>query len=155
MTGLSTQTEEKLRDAARDWPALEVLLVFGSGAHGDLKDSSDLDLFVRLVRGQRRDRDAELRFKETAERAAKREIDLIVEGPETSVLLRREVAAKGRVLFERTTGASRQLVVDAVRDYIDLEPYLAKIGAAIRARAIARGVEAKQRLAGRAVPHGG
>jgi hypothetical protein len=63
------------------------------------------------------------------------------------VILRREVAEKGRPLFERTPGAARQFVVDAVKAYVDLEPQLRKIGAAIRDRARKAGRGARSRLA--------
>jgi predicted nucleotidyltransferase len=149
VTNLTPELERTLRDLARDWPALEVLVVFGSGGRKQLRPDSDLDLYVRLERGAERETAAEHLFLEGAERAAQREVDLIVERPETSVLLRREVAAKGRVLFERRPGSARQLVVDAIRDYVDLEPYLSRIGAAIRARAIAEGEAARARLAER------
>lgn len=148
MTRLSPELERSLGDLANGWPALDVLMVFGSAARGELGTSSDLDLFVRLAHGSALDPEAEQRFRAGAERLTRRDVDLIIERPETSVLLRREVAEKGRVLFERTPGRARQLVVDAIRDYVDLEPYLRKIGAAIRARAIAEGEAAKRRLAG-------
>lgn len=59
---------------------------------------------MRLAPGTRADRDAERRFIEAAERACLREIDLVVESPGTSVILRRQVASHGRELFERTPG---------------------------------------------------
>lgn len=146
MATLVPEVENSLRELASGWPEVEVLLLFGSGASGKLVGSSDLDLFIRLAHDAPFDSEAERSFRDGAERTSKREIDLVVERPETSVILRREVAAKGRVLFERRPGVARQFVVDAIRDYVDLAPYLSKIGAAIRARAIAEGADAKKRL---------
>jgi predicted nucleotidyltransferase len=144
---LLPEVEHSLSEHASRWPEVEVLVLFGSGASGKLADTSDLDLYVRLAHGAPFDPEAERRFRDGAERTSKREIDIVIERPETSVILRREVAAKGRVLFERRPGAARQFVVDAIRDYVDLEPYLSRIGAAIRARAIAEGASAIERLA--------
>ena len=60
------------------------------------------------------------------------------------------MAAFGRPLFERVPGAMQQLEVDAIRAYTELAPQLAKIGAAIRARAVVEGAEARSRLLERA-----
>ena len=53
-------------------------------------------------------------------------------------------------MFERVPGAMQQLEVDAIRAYTELAPQLAKIGAAIRARAVVEGAEARSRLLERA-----
>ena len=75
---------------------------------------------------------------------------LVVEQPSTSVILRREVASKGRTLFERVPGAKQAFVVEAIGAYVDLEPQLRKIGRAVRRSALAAGAEARDRL-----PEGG
>lgn len=144
---IDPEVEHSLCELARAWPEVEVLVLFGSAASGRLAAESDLDLYVRLTHGATLDPESERRFRDGAERSSMREVDLVIERPETSVILRREVAAKGRVLYERRPGAARQFVVDAIRDYVDLEPYLSKIGAAIRSRAITDGAAAKERLA--------
>lgn len=152
---LSPESERALADAARAWPGVELLMLFGSAACGHMNERSDVDLLVRLAHDEPLDPTERERFVAAASRACRREIDLVVERPTTSVLLRREVAEKGRPLFERTPGAARQFVVDAVRAYVDLEPQLAKIGAAIRARAREAGQSARDRLLGRERGDGG
>jgi len=77
--------------------------------------------------------------------------DSLTETPTTSVVLRREVARRG--LFERPPGAHRTFRVEAVHAYMDLEPQLRLIGAAIRARALVGGKAALERLG--AAPSGG
>ncbi len=121
-------------------------MLFGSAARGRMRPDSDVDLYVRLAPGSVRDRDAETRLVEAAARACRREIDLVIESSSTSVILRREVAAHGRPLFERSPGAARTLRVEAVHAYMDLEPQLRLIGAAIRQRAVEAGRAAAQRL---------
>jgi predicted nucleotidyltransferase len=146
---LPAETERVLATAARDWAAVELLVLFGSSATGRLTEHSDVDLLVRLDHGHAVDPSEREQFIAAAARACRREIDLVIEQPTTSVILRREVAAEGRPLFERTPGAFRYFVVDAVRAYVDLEPQLRKIGTAIRARAVEAGRIARINLARR------
>lgn len=145
---LSPNVERALAEAARGWPHAELVMLFGSAAAGRLGPESDVDLYVRLAPGAARDREEEERFVAAAERACQREVDLVVETPATSVILRREVVLFGRPLFERCAAASRVFRVEAVRAYADLEPQLRLIGAAIRARAVEEGTKAAERLPG-------
>ncbi len=124
-------------------------MLFGSAASGRVTRDSDVDLLVRLTPGARCDSDERERFAQAASRACGREIDLVIERPTTSVILRREVARKGRPLFERTPGAARRFVVEANLAYIDLAPHLARIGAVVRERAIREGSAARERIARR------
>ena len=121
-------------------------MLFGSAARGRMRPDSDVDLYVRLAPGSARDRGAEAGLVEAAARACRREIDLVIESSSTSVILRREVATHGRPLFERSPGAARTLRVEGVHAYMDLEPQLRLIGAAIRQRAVEAGRAAAQRL---------
>lgn len=145
-SALSPDTERALADAARAWPDALVLMLFGSAAAGRLRPTSDIDLYVRLAPGSARDPGAEALLVAEASRICRRDVDLIVEGPSTSVILRREVATHGRALFERTPGAARTLRVEGMHAYMDLEPQLRLIGDAIRARAVAEGRDARERL---------
>lgn len=116
---------------------------------------SDVDLLVRVTRGSEVDPEARERFLEQAVRATGREVDLVIESPSTSVILRREVAARGRPLFERYANSARCFRVEAVAAYVELEPQLRKIGEAIRARAVRDGEAARKRLELREARGGG
>ncbi|MBE7482050.1 MAG: nucleotidyltransferase domain-containing protein [Polyangiaceae bacterium] len=151
---LSPETERALAQAAEMWPGVELLMLFGSAAKGRLGPESDVDVYVRLTPGHSAERVHEQRFRESAERACRREIDLVIETPSTSVILRREVASRGRPLFERSPSAAITFRVEAVRAYADLEPQLRKIGAAIRARALRDGALAIERVRTRGASRG-
>lgn len=143
---LSPSVELELASLALQWAAVDVLVLFGSAAQGRLGPDSDVDLYVRLAPAASRDRSEEEAFATAASALCRREVDLVIESSSTSVILRREVAAKGRSLFERRPGAFRELIVDAIRAYVDLEPQLRSIGLAIRTRAASEGAAATARL---------
>lgn len=152
---LAEDTERELSHLAQEWEEVELLVLFGSARAARLTAASDVDLYIRLAPGSPRDRFAESSFSTAASRACGREIDLVVESASTSVILRREVARKGRPLFERRNGAFRAFVVDAIRAYIDLEPQLRLIGAQIRTRAALEGARARERLVAIEAARGG
>lgn len=126
-----------LREAA--WDDLELAVLFGSAVSGRLHPGSDIDVLIRLdPRGPlSSERRAEL--ERALSSALRREIDLVVESPSTSVVLRREVAANGIAVYERWRGAFKQFVVDAIHAYVDLEPQLRLFAEATRARALRGG----------------
>lgn len=144
MTTISADLTNRLAALAAASDAVEVLLVFGSAARGRLTSESDVDLYVRLARPWTTE--AERAFREAAATICHRDVDLVVESATTSVILRHQAAGHGRCIFERRPGSFRQLVVDAIRAYVDLEPQLRLIGDAIRNRAIRDGAEAARRL---------
>lgn len=152
LESLTPELEQALAALARSWPAVDALVLFGSARSGRLGPESDVDLYVRLSGDT--SREEEQRFIAEASSIVGREVDLVVESARTSVILRREVAAKGRPLYERRAGAFRDLRADAIRAYVDLEPQMRMIGAAIRARALAEGEAARQRLASREAARG-
>lgn len=152
---LSAEVERALAAAARAWPEVELLMLFGSASRGRMGPGSDVDLLVRVTRGSEVDPEARERFLEQAVRATGREVDLVIESPSTSVILRREVAARGRPLFERSADSARCFRVEAVAAYVELEPQLRKIGEAIRARAVRDGEAARTRLEQREARGGG
>lgn len=120
-------------------PEIEVAVVFGSAASNRLRPDSDVDLYVRLHRGTHFPPAQRLALVRDAAQACGREVDLVVEGSSTSVILRREVAAGGRPIFESRPGAWTELRVDAMLAYADLEPWLRRIGDSIRATVRRRG----------------
>jgi len=132
-----------IEDAIRHFFAgradVDVVVLFGSTAAGRDRKGSDVDLYIRLRPearwsiGDRLDRAAALTS------LLRREVDLVVEDGSTSVILRREVANRGRPLYEARPGAWTELRAAASLAYADLEPYLRRIGEAVRARARAHG----------------
>lgn len=134
---------------AAAWDDLELAVVFGSAASGRLRPESDVDVFLRLdPRGPlSADRRAEL--ESALSSALRREVDLVVESPSTSVVLRREIAANGIPVHERETGAFKRFVVDAIHAYVDLEPQLRLFAEATRKRALRDGQAALDHLVNR------
>ncbi len=133
------ECEMQLGRLASGRPEVEVLALFGSFATGRERPDSDVDLYLRLRPGARWDLKTRLEFAAEASRICRREVDLVVEDEGTSVILRREVAGRGRPLFEAHPGAWADLRARAVLAYLDLEPYMRLTGAAIRAAVSRRG----------------
>jgi predicted nucleotidyltransferase len=131
--------EEIVRQLLSPRPEVDAVVLYGSAAAGRQGPASDLDLYVRLRPmarwsiAERLDRAADLST------ALRREVDLVVEDEWTSVILRREVANRGRPIYEARAGAWVDLRAAAAVAYADLEPYLRRIGEAVRARARAHG----------------
>lgn len=136
-----------LPDAARDALAtrlraeadVQVAALFGSAATGALRPGSDVDVYLRLARDARWPLSRELALATDLGALVGREIDLVVEDrARTSVLLRRDVARDGVLLFEREPGAWVDVKTDAIIAYTDLEPQLTLCAAGVR-RALSRG----------------
>lgn len=120
---------------------VEVAALFGSAASGRMRAGSDVDLYLRLAPGARwtpeRERERRLCFAEVLGQ----DVDLVVEDRDaTSVILRREVARRGRLLHEAVPGAWTRLKAEAMIAYTDLEPWLRRCGEGVR-RAIRRRAE--------------
>jgi predicted nucleotidyltransferase len=120
-------------------PEVDVLALFGSAGSGRLGPDSDIDLYVRLRPTARWSLGKCLDLASEVSRICGREVDLIVEDDGTSVVLRREVASRGRALYESRPGAWTDLCAAAVTAYADLEPTMRRIGDAIRAGALRDG----------------
>jgi predicted nucleotidyltransferase len=133
------ECERQLSHLFSGRPEVEVLALFGSFATDRERPESDVDLYVRLRPGARWDLETRLALAAEASRICRREVDLVVEDEGTSVILRREVAVRGRPLFEAHRGAWADLRASAVLAYLDLEPYMRLTGAAIRAAVSRRG----------------
>ncbi len=131
--------EIALRELFARAPDVDVVALFGSAATGRMRPNSDCDLYVRLRDGAKWPLGLRLDLASEATAVCRREVDLIVEDESTSVVLRREVASKGRPLYEARPGAWTDLRAAAVLAYMDLEPYLRRIGAAIRTAAVRNG----------------
>ncbi len=125
----------KLRDALGDDEDIAVGALFGSVSRGRARPDSDLDIYLRLRSGARWDVAREAAVREALERAAGREVDLIVEDRDaTSVILRRQVAVDGVPFLERSPGGWTSLRADAMVAYADLEPWMRRCGEGVRRR---------------------
>jgi predicted nucleotidyltransferase len=117
-------------------PEVDVVALFGSVAAGRLGRDSDVDLYVRLRPEARWSTAQRNALAAEAARSCGRDVDLVVEDERTSVILRREVAGRGRPLYEARRGAWTDLRAAALLAYADLEPYMRRIGRAIRRAAV-------------------
>jgi len=117
---------------------VEVAALFGSAATGAMTARSDVDVYLRLVPGAKWSLARELSLASDVSELVGREIDLVVEDPaHTSVLLRREVARTGELLFEREPGAWTTLKAEAIIAYVDLAPHLTRCAEGV-SRALAQ-----------------
>ncbi|HEY3351661.1 MAG TPA: nucleotidyltransferase domain-containing protein [Polyangia bacterium] len=132
---MTQEVESALGRLFASRPEVDVAAVFGSTATGRERPDSDLDLYVRLRPGASWSLRERLALAGEASSICRREIDLVVEDDTTSVILRREVANHGRPLYEARPGAWRDLRAAAGLAYVDLEPFMRRIGEAVRARA--------------------
>ena len=119
-------------------PEVDCAALFGSAASGRLTPDSDVDVYVRLGDGAQWEVARRVALADELSRRCGREVDLVVEDDGTSVILRREVAARGRPLYEARPGAWTDLRAAALVAYADLEPYMRLVGDAVRA-AVRRG----------------
>ena len=131
--------EKSLADRLAREPDVDVVALFGSAASGRLLPDSDVDLYVRLRATARWPVGKRLDVVADLERLCGREVDLVVEDDGTSVILRREVASRGRPLFEARAGAWTDACAAAIVAYADLEPFMRRIGDSIRAGALRDG----------------
>lgn len=110
--------------------------LFGSAALGRLRDDSDIDIYVRLVHGAAWPLRHELDLATDLAAIVGRDIDLVVEDrARTSVLLRREVARRSLLLFEREPGAWATVRIEGNAAYLDLKPLLDRCARAVQRRA--------------------
>ncbi len=131
---------------AAAWDDLELAVVFGSAASGRLRAGSDVDVFIRLDPRGPVSHDRRVDLECALSSALRREVDLVVDCPSTSVVLRREIAGNGVPVHERSSGAFKRFVVDAIHAYVDLEPQLRLFAEATRARALREGQAALDHL---------
>ncbi len=118
-------------------PGIRAAAVFGSVAVGRARPDSDLDLYVRLEHGRRWSDARHRQVSLEVSRVSGRETHLVVEVPgRTSVVLRREVAAHGVVVFEARPGAWVELKAAATLAYADLEPSLRRCREGVRRRVL-------------------
>jgi predicted nucleotidyltransferase len=113
---------------------VDCAVLFGSAATGRETPASDVDVYLRLAPGARWDLRERLELAAELSRLLRREIDLVVEDDRTSVILRRQVAISGRLVYESRPGAFTDLKAAAMIAYADLEPLLRRMRAAVLSR---------------------
>jgi predicted nucleotidyltransferase len=110
--------EERLAAVSRDFPSIELLVLFGSVARGSATAGSDVDLGLCL-------RAASTALRQQVEvalaRAARRELDL-VDLASAPPLLRFEIARDGRPIHEGRPHAWADFRARAMIDWWDWAP---------------------------------
>jgi predicted nucleotidyltransferase len=135
---LSAERLDALRRLLEQDPDVEVAVVFGSAAARRLSWDSDVDLYLRLAGGARWTIEHQWQRRRLFADTVGRDVELVIEDRDaTSVILRREVARKGRLLFEAAPGAWTRLRAESMIAYADLEPWLRRCGDGVR-RAVRR-----------------
>ncbi len=107
-------TPASFDDVGRDFPELQLLILFGSAARGRMRRTSDIDVAVQCEGAA----DLDALFMVLAPRLKSSRLDL-VDLRHAGPLLAFEVARSGRVLFERSAGAFRTFQSLASRRYAD------------------------------------
>lgn len=114
---------------------VEVAVVFGSAARGQLREDSDVDVYLVLRPGVSWTTAWLLGLEEELCDAVGRPVDLVVEDVEsTSTLLRLQVAREGVPVHERVPGAWVRAKTRALMDYYDMEDTIDACAAGVRRR---------------------
>ena len=111
-------------------PGLSAVYLFGSGARGELRPDSDLDVALLLARGF--DLSSEQRLDLAADLAslAGRTIDLSVLGRPGGTVLAKEAVTSGRRLWDDGTGVAAEFEMYALSAYARLREDRAPVEAA-------------------------
>jgi predicted nucleotidyltransferase len=112
---------DELRHVLEEEGDIAYALLFGSGARGQLRAESDVDVAVELAPGASRDT---LRLGQLAARlesAAGRPVDLVLMDEAPSPLAYR-IFRDGRLLVERDHAALAQRKARAILEYLDFRP---------------------------------
>lgn len=118
--------EEELREVLRQWPQVQLAILFGSHARGRATRRSDVDLLVELDPDDPKTRRELYVGLHTA---LLRSLDLVFT-PQAPPLLRMEIARYGTVLVERREHAWVEFKARAMIDWGDWAPYARLMGAA-------------------------
>ena len=137
MTGVERElaqgTVERLAALLAEEDDVEAGALFGSAAAGRLGPESDVDVYVRLRRGASWPGATVRRVEEALAAVVRRDVHLVLEDEDdTSVILRREVARTGTLLWEARPGAWTALKAAAMVAYADLEPWMRRCGEGVR-----------------------
>lgn len=109
-----------LRACASTLPEVQLLVLFGSAARGQLRPDSDIDVGVLLTDSAADSAAARMRVEGQLSVTCVRPLDFVVIN-HAPPQLRFEIA-KGEVLFERRPGAWRDMKAVAMIDWWDWQP---------------------------------
>ncbi len=118
---VSSEVEGRLQSELARAP-LRLAVLFGSQATGRTHAASDVDIAVLPLDEAWSLRD-ELALQGLLSSVVRAEVDL-VRLDRADLLVCREVAQKGRPLFEARPGEWARFAANAMLDYLDLEPLL-------------------------------
>ena len=104
-------------------PGLRFAALFGSEATGRAAAGSDLDLAVSFDAGCQPTFEAQVALAAELSAIACRDVDLVVV-EQASTILRREIARRGRTLWNREPGDFIRFQAAAAFEYEDLAPVL-------------------------------
>jgi predicted nucleotidyltransferase len=122
--------EARLVEALKDFPEVELAVLFGSEARGEATKESDVDIGIKLVVPSH---ELLSRLEVVLARAAQREVQ-VASLDESPPLLRFEIARDGRVLVERKPHVWADFRARAMLDWWDWAPLARRIHAAAAAR---------------------
>jgi predicted nucleotidyltransferase len=111
---------DALKDVLRRGPPLRLALLFGSGARGELRPDSDLDVGI-VPADPAMPFHAEADLQIDLERTTGRKVDL-VRLDKASTLLRGQVARDAQLLLESREGEFRHFRAAATIEYLDFLP---------------------------------
>ena len=111
-------------------PGLTAVYLFGSGARGELRADSDLDLAVLLAPGAEISSERRLDLAGDLSALAGREVDLSVLGKPGGTVLAKEAVTTGRRLWDDGTHAAAEFEMYALSAYARLREDRAPVEAA-------------------------
>lgn len=121
---------DDLARALRGGAQLSLAVLFGSGARGELREDSDVDVAI-LPLDELLPLSVELALQATLARAARRDVD-VVRLDRASTLVKWQVARHGVPLLQSGPFAFARFVAHATSEYLELAPALAWAGERFR-----------------------
>lgn len=129
---------DALRHVLEEEPAIAYALVFGSGARGRLRPSSDVDVAIGCHHGQPMESHAIGLLAARLEAAAGRPVDLVLIDEASSPLAYR-IFREGLVVLDRDHRALAARKARAILDYLDFKPAETRCAEGVLRAAAGRG----------------
>lgn len=111
---------DELAQTLRDDPSLQLAVLFGSAARGELRADSDIDIGIVTDDRQMALAD-EVALQARLERVCHRPVDVVRLDRASSFLLG-QIARDARLLFERAPGALARFRAHALNEWLDFAP---------------------------------